>query len=74
MNTASKVTLARYSYDEPGRVRTKTLARETSSYLYNIRGWLTQVTGTKFNQTLTYNAPMNGVTPAKALYKNKLIN
>ncbi|MEA4917662.1 hypothetical protein [Proteiniphilum sp.] len=52
MNTAPEATLARYSYDEGGRTKTKKVANETSTYHYNIRGWLTQVTGTKFNQTL----------------------
>jgi RHS repeat-associated core domain len=68
LNSAAQVTLAQYTYDDVGRVKTKKLATETSTYSYNVRSWLTQITGTKFNQTLTYNAAVNGVTPAKALY------
>lgn len=71
-NTAAAVTLAQYTYDEVGRIKTKKLATETSTYSYNVRSWLTQLTGTKFNQTLTYNAPVNGITPTKALYKGNV--
>src|SRR5690606_36317821 len=45
---------------------------ETLTYDYNVRSWLTQVSGTKFNQTLTYNAPVNGITPTKELYNGNI--
>lgn len=41
----------------------KKVANETSTYRYNVRSWLTQITGTKFNQT---------VTPTKALYSGNI--
>jgi hypothetical protein len=72
LNSAAQVTLAQYTYDEVGRVKTKKLATETSTYNYNVRSWLTQVTGTKFNQTLAYNTAVNGVTPTKALYNGNI--
>ena len=72
VNSASEVTLAEYDYDEIGRLKTKKLANETSTYHYNVRSWLTQIAGTKFNQTMTYNAAVNGVTPAKALYNGNI--
>ncbi|MDR1517297.1 MAG: DUF6443 domain-containing protein, partial [Dysgonamonadaceae bacterium] len=59
-NTA-QTTLAVLTYDETGRLLTKTRAGELSTYHYNVRNWLTRITGTKFNQTLTYNIAVNGV-------------
>ena len=51
------VTLAEYTYDDLGRVKQKKLGGTThsSTYSYNIRNWLTGITGSKFTQTLTYN-------------------
>ena len=72
LNSAAQVTLAQYTYDDAGRVRTKQLANETTTYNYNVRGWLTQISGTKFNQTLTYNTAVNGLTPAKELYNGNI--
>lgn len=72
LNSAAQVTLAQYTYDEVGRVKTKKLGTETTSYSYNVRSWLTQLTGIKFNQTLTYNAAVNGVTPSKVLYNGNI--
>ncbi|MEA4919205.1 RHS repeat-associated core domain-containing protein, partial [Proteiniphilum sp.] len=70
-NTA-QITMAVYTYDEIGRLKTKGLATETSTYSYNVRSWLTRIEGSKFNQTLAYNAPVNGVTPSKALYNGNI--
>ena len=51
------VTLAEYTYDDLGRVKQKKLGgtAHSSTYSYNIRSWLTGITGSKFTQTLTYN-------------------
>ena len=51
------VTLAEYGYDNFGRLNSKKLggALHTSTYAYNLRGWLTGISGSKFSQTLTYN-------------------
>ena len=68
VNSAAAVTLAQYTYDEIGRVKTKKLANETSNYNYNVRSWITQITGTKFNQTVAYNTAVNGITPTLALF------
>ena len=72
LDGSAAVTLARYTYDEVGRVQTKRLATETSSYSYNVRSWLTGITGSKFNQTLAYNAAVNGITPTKELYNGNI--
>ena len=55
------VTLAEYGYDNLGRLNSKKLGgtAHSSAYSYNIRSWLTGITGGKFTQTLTYN---NGST------------
>ena len=68
----SQTTLAVYTYDNIGRVNTKKLATEISTYAYNVRSWLTQIIGTKFNQTLTYESPVNSVTPAIASYNGNI--
>ena len=72
LNSAAAVTLAGYTYDETGRILTKELATETSTYHYNVRSWLTRINGTKFNQTLAYNTPVNGITPTTALYNGNI--
>ena len=51
-------TLAEYTYDNLDRLLTRTLHGNSdtqSTYSYNVRDWLTGITGTKFNQNLYYN-------------------
>ncbi len=72
LNAATAVTLATNSYDEVGRLKTKKLATETSTYNYNVRDWLTQIAGTKFNQTLTYNTAINNVSPQYPAYNGHI--
>jgi RHS repeat-associated protein len=63
-----------YKYDKVGRLISKTISEtpEQISYNYNVRDWLTQIVGTKFNQTLTYESSVNGVVPDKALYNGNI--
>ena len=51
------VTLAEYTYNDLGRMEQKKLGgtAHSSTYSYNIRSWLTGITGSKFTQTLAYN-------------------
>ena len=72
INSSPAVTLATNTYDEVGRLLTKTRAGEQSTYLYNVRSWLTQITGTKFNQTLTYNTAVNNVSPPYSAYNGNI--
>ena len=61
----AKVTLAAYAYDNLGRLQSKSLHgsdADRQAYAYNVRGWLTGVSGTKFTQNLYYNT---GNGPAK---------
>jgi len=54
----TKVTLATNTYDNFGRLSTKTLhgsATNQLTYAYNIRNWLTGINSTRFTQNLYYN-------------------
>ena len=54
----TNVTLAAYGYDNFGRLQSKSLhgsATNKLTYAYNVRGWLTGISGTKFTQNLYYN-------------------
>ena len=60
-----KITLADYAYDNLGRLQSKSLhgsATNKLTYAYNVRGWLTGISGSKFTQNLYYN---NGNGTAK---------
>ncbi|MEA4915899.1 RHS repeat-associated core domain-containing protein, partial [Proteiniphilum sp.] len=70
-NTAQAM-LASYTYDDIGRIKTKKIGSETSTYSYNIRSWLSQISATKFNQTLVYNAPVNGLSPSAPRYNGNI--
>ena len=54
----TKVTFAAYAYDNLGRLQSKSLhgsAANKQSYAYNVRSWLTGISGSKFTQNLFYN-------------------
>ena len=54
----TKVPLATYAYDKFGRLQSKSLhgsVTNKQSYTYNIRSWLTGISGTKFTQNLYYH-------------------
>ncbi len=57
LDGGATVTLAEYAYDNLGRLQSKKLGgtAHTATFAYNIRGWLTGITGSKFSQSLTYN-------------------
>ena len=60
LNNAAAVTIAEYTYDQYGRVVTKKMnGGNNTTYSYNIRSWLTNISNNKFTQSLTYN---NGTT------------
>lgn len=56
------VTLAEYGYDKLGRMQSKKQGgtAHTATYAYNIRSWLTSISGGKFSQSLTYNNGTSG--------------
>ena len=54
----AKVTLVANTYDEWGRLSSRTFhgsSTNSLAYTYNIRGWLTEIGGGKFTQDLYYN-------------------
>ena len=54
---STQVTLAGYTYDDLERLQTKSLHGSTSNkvtYAYNIRDWLTGISGSQFTQSLYY--------------------
>ena len=58
LDGGSAVTLATYTYDDYGRLQGKSLhgsAANRLTYTYNIRDWLTSVSGNRFTQNLYYN-------------------
>ena len=59
------ITLYDALYDDFGRLMTKSLhgsATNKLTYTYNLRGWLTEITGARFTQNMYYNT---GVGTAK---------
>lgn len=62
LDNGSPVTLAEYSYDNFGRLNSKKQGGTlyTSTYAYNLRSWLTGISGSKFSQTLAYNNGTSG--------------
>ena len=62
---STTLTLYDITYDDIGRLATKSLHGSSANkltYTYNVRSWLTGITGTKFAQNLYYNT---GVGTAK---------
>ena len=54
----TKITLADYAYENLGRLQSKSLhgsATNKLTYAYNVRSWLTGISGSKFTQNLYYN-------------------
>ena len=54
----TKITLAGYVYDNLGRLQSKSLHGSVANkltYAYNVRNWLTGISGSKFTQNLYYN-------------------
>ena len=54
----TQITLLDCTYDDLGRLKTRTphgIASAKLTYDYNLRGWLTAISGTKFSQNLYYN-------------------
>ncbi len=72
-NTA-KTILASYKYDAINRVIIKKMnsSMDSLTYNYNIRNWVTRISGAKFNQTLTYNTAVNNVTPSTPTYNGNI--
>jgi len=57
LNGGSAITLASNSYDELGRLTSKTRHSntDTETYAYNVRSWTTNITSGSFQENLYYN-------------------
>ena len=61
LNGLADVTLNQNNYDEQGQLSTKTQNNvETTTYTYNIRSWLKNISNSSFNQSLFYNDSITG--------------
>ena len=61
LNDNPVITISENTYDETGRLSTNTRGNNAllkSSYSYNIRSWITQISGNLFSQQLFYENPM----------------
>lgn len=53
LNGGSPVTLASNTYDDLGRLQTKNLGgADVTTYTYNVRSWITGISGNKFTENL----------------------
>ncbi len=58
LNEGNNVTLSTNTYNELGRLVTKNLGGNlvTTTYNYNVRGWVTDIVNDKFTENLYYNS------------------
>ena len=63
-HSGTSITLAAYTYDKFGRLQSREFhgaSADKLTYAYNLRGWLTGISGTKFAQNLYYNTGTGAV-------------
>lgn len=72
LNDLPEKILLSNSYDEIGRLQEQSKATETSVYTYNVRDWLTGISGNFFSETLAYNTAVGGISPQVASYSGNI--
>jgi len=74
LNGGAVVTLASNTYDDLGRVQTKTVGGtlDATNYSYNIRSWVTGITGSRFTENLCYNQNTAGLSSFNACYNGNI--
>ena len=73
LNGCNPIALSECSYDELGRIYTKTIGgTETVNFGYNIRNWPTAITSQKFAETLTYGGAEDGFTPTYPCFNGNI--
>ena len=72
LNDLPEKILLSNSYDEIGRLQKQSKATETSVYTYNVRDWLTEISGNFFSETLAYNTAVGGISPQVASYSGNI--
>jgi RHS repeat-associated protein len=74
LNGGSIVTLTTNTYDELGRLATKTLhgTLDATTYSYNVRSWLTGLSSGRFSENLYYNTNTVSLSPFTACYNGNI--
>jgi RHS repeat-associated protein len=73
LNGGSEVTLVSNTYDELGRLKTKNLGRvDTTTYAYNVRSWVKNITGNRFTESLYYNQNTANLSNFTACYNGNI--
>jgi RHS repeat-associated protein len=73
LNGGSEVTLVSNAYDELGRLKTKNLGRvDTTTYAYNVRSWVKNITGNRFAESLYYNQNTANLSNFTACYNGNI--
>ena len=72
LNDLPEKILLSNSYDEIGRLQEQSKATETSVYTYNVRDWLTGISGKFFSETLAYNTAVGGISPQVSSYSGNI--
>ena len=74
VNNDPEITLAGFTYDGLGRLLTKTYhgGIETQTYTYNVRDWMTGISGSKFKEELRYETALPGLDTTR--YFNGIIS
>ncbi len=67
VNNDTEITLAEFDYDGLGRLQSKKYHSgiETQTYNYNVRDWLTEITGNKFKEELRYEIALTGLDTSR---------
>ena len=73
VNGGTATETSRHEYDELGRIGKTTLGNGYSQiHSYNLRGWLTAISGSMFSETMAYNATVDGLTPQVPSYSGNI--
>jgi len=73
LNSGTPVTLVANTYDELGRVSVKTLGGvDATTYTYNVRSWVKDISGNRFSENLYYNTGPTGLPSFNASYNGNI--
>lgn len=74
INSAAEVTILTNTYNELGQLATKKVGGsvDQTNYSYNVRGWLTGINGTYYNENLYYNTNPLSLPSFSASYNGNI--
>jgi len=74
INSGDVITLSSNSYNKLGQLISKTLGGISGDiiYIYNVRGWITDIIGPKFTENLYYNKNTVGLPDFSASYNGNI--